>query len=59
MIKIINLVAVIIAPMIVQYGMSAVTIIITLGSLTAIVWAIRRSKEETPDITTYTFEPEV
>lgn len=59
MIKIINLVAVIVAPMIVEQGLSWITTGITAGCLAAIAWAIRKSKEETLDITTYKFEPEV
>ena len=51
MIKIMNLVAVIIAPMIVRYGLSFWTLLVVFGGLAIIAWATKKSKSETPDIT--------
>ncbi|MCC7354094.1 MAG: sodium-translocating pyrophosphatase [Anaerolineae bacterium] len=51
MIKVVNLVSLIIAPIIVQYKtLNAVTIVIVLVLLAVVVWAIRTSKREAPAV---------
>ncbi|MFQ6014500.1 MAG: sodium-translocating pyrophosphatase [Anaerolineae bacterium] len=51
MIKIINLVSLIIAPIVVQYkGLNPLTVVVVLAALLAIVWAIRTSKREAPGL---------
>jgi len=53
MIKVVNLVSVIIAPIIVQYkGLSAVTILIILALLAVLWWAISTSKREAEIVST-------